>query len=114
MAKTAASNTGRSDIHSIEDLVSGRYANRMKVKAMINSHIKRSPWLKTRKPLLHAMADVAFESGTSDSVRIRAMERIEDILEKAEDENRRQTTGNMEESIETSLRRLETAIRRSS
>lgn len=83
------------------------------VRNMLDRHIKNSVWLKSRAPLILAMSDLALEPGSTDSVRIRALEKIEEMLEKAEDEKRRETFEGLDESIEASIRRLEGAIRRS-
>lgn len=86
--------------------------HRAEFEGMLGRHVDNSLWLRSRAPLLMALSDLAMFEDSSDSVRFRAMEKVEELLEKAEDEKRRETTGNMSEGLEASVRRLESALRR--
>jgi len=84
-----------------------------RLRGMLARHVRNSVWLKAREPIMHAFIDTATDSETADAPRLRAIEKIADMLERAEDEKRRETFEGVEEGVEASLRRLEAAIRRS-
>lgn len=119
-AESAAGDGGRPGAGDDRGVDAARTGRREKVERrhraefewMLTRHVDNSLWLRSRAPLLMALSDLAMFEDSSDSVRFRAMEKVEELLEKAEDEKRRDTTGNVSEGLEASVRRLESALRR--